>query len=196
MRNTNEYVNKAALRDLLIEYQNNSTNIDDKWIKKYTIKIKDRANKSAEEILKITNNKKDFLKFKQDEIDARIQQLANMSGDEIRDRQVKANKLKEEIATIFVKIVSGIMSTYEFNNVEVDYSMRMDMQSEALWDMNLYIDRFDTRLKNPFSYFTEIAKNACRRMKESNKQWRYKFQTVDFSDNLDDEDGTHSWGEE
>lgn len=193
--NTNIYVKKTYLRDLLLEYQKYSTNTNDAWIKKYTIKIKDRANKTEEDILRIVGIKKDFLAYKQAEIDSRIIEIANLTPEELAARQKKMDELKEEIARVFVKIVNGIMTTYEFNNADVEYGVRMDMLSEALWDMNLYIDRFDTRLKNPFSYFTEIAKNACRRMKESNKQWKIKFPTFDFTDNLDDESGSHNWDE-
>lgn len=76
-------------------------------------------------------------------------------------RELEASHKKghptEELSKMFIKLCEEYSNKYNFRG----YTFREDMVGNALLSMVTYWDRFDsTRSKNPFAYFTQIAKNS------------------------------------
>jgi len=73
-------------------------------------------------------------------------------------RLTKSKKTYEQIGKIFLLIARNLLNKSNFINYTQD--RKDEMVSDAVYYMCRYVDKFDVERKNPFAYFTMIARNA------------------------------------
>lgn len=182
------YLDKPLFRETLIQFQELSPDIDPTWLGKY--KAFPKRKLTEEELLEWENVKSDFIAWKREKYAEKSKRLLSESIEETKARLAKFDVVKERLGEMYLKIIDGVLRMPEFNNKHVDYDTRQDMKCDAAMIMYRYSDKFDTRRLNPFSFFTEMAKNACRKQKNDRTNYELKFHSVDFLENLDrDGDG-------
>tara|TARA_R110001606_G_scaffold14319_2_gene60667 strand:+ start:7776 stop:8378 length:603 start_codon:yes stop_codon:yes gene_type:complete len=179
------YINKKEMAEALMSYQELTDDLNDKWLLKY--KSAPRRKLSDEQRVKFFEERDEFKIFKYAQFKSRKLLLETESEDDKVIRTKALRKVKENIATMFSLIIDGVLTLPEFNNQKLNqYQMlKSDMKSDALWTTYNYIDRYDTRRKNPFSYFTEMAKNACRQKKDEYLTNKQRYPSLDFVENMD-----------
>lgn len=179
------YINKQEMADALVRYQELTDDLNDKWLIKY--KSAPRRKLSEEQRVKFFEERDEFKAFKKEQFKARKKLLENETPEEKKIREKELRKVKESIATMFSLIIDGVLTLPEFNNQKVNQFplLKSDMKSDAMWTTYNYIDRYDTRRKNPFSYFTEMAKNACRQKKEEFFTNQLRYPSLDFIENME-----------
>ena len=107
--------------------------------------------------------------------------------EDTKIRELKVKVLESKLASMFYQIIDGLITTPEFNNSTVPFHIKNDMKSQAMWAMYSYIERYDVRKTNPFSYFTEIAKNEFRKIKDEYNLQQIRCTPTDHIENLDDQ---------
>lgn len=179
------YINKEEMANALIKYQELTDDLNDVWLAKY--KSAPRRKLTEEQRIKFFEERDEFIVFKKKQFAARKNMLDTETPEEKTLRVKALRKVKEEIATMFSLITDGVLTLPEFNNTQLNkfQMLKSDMKSDALWTTYNYIDRFDTRRKNPFSYFTEMAKNACRQKKDEFLTNRQRYPSLDFIENME-----------
>lgn len=75
-----------------------------------------------------------------------------------RYKKSKSRNDYNEIGKIFLLISRNFLNKSYFINYSED--RKQEMISDAVFFMCKYIDRFDVNKDHPFSYFTQVAKNA------------------------------------
>jgi len=108
-------------------------------------------------------------------------------------REEKVKQIEAELAQMFYQIIDGLILVPEFNNSKIPFWLKSDMKSQGIWTMYSYIERYDVRKTNPFSYFTEIAKNGFRKVKDEYNLQQTRCTSSDFSENLDNEFADSNW---
>lgn len=178
------YINKEEMANALIKYQELTDDLNDVWLVKY--KSAPRRKLTKEQRIKFFEERDEFKVFKKKQFVARKKLLETETPEEKVVRVKALRKVKEAIATMFSLITDGVLTLPEFNNAQLNkfQMLKSDMKSDALWTTYNYIDRFDTRRKNPFSYFTEMAKMACRQKKDEFLTNRQRYPSLDFIENM------------
>jgi len=97
-------------------------------------------------------------------------------------KQVRA--LFNEIGKCFLQIAWGFLNRPNVINYSLD--RKNEMVSDAVFYMSKYVDRYDTSRPNPFSYFTQVAKNACLQRITFYKKREKMFQSIEFIDNMEE----------
>jgi len=96
-----------------------------------------------------------------------------------------------EIGKIFLLIARNLLNKAYFINYSED--RKDEMISDAVYFMCKYINSFDVNKKYPFSYFTQVAKNAfLQYINERNKHEKI-FQSIEYIDHIDENE---MWGKE
>jgi hypothetical protein len=182
------YINKQEMADALVKYQELTDDLNDSWLAKY--KSAPRRKLTEEQKVKFYEERDEFKAFKKKQFTARKKLLKTETEEEKAIRTKSLKKVKEEIATMFSLIIDGVLTLPEFNNTQLNKftMLKSDMKSDALWTTYNYIDRYDTRRKNPFSYFTEMAKNACRQKKDEFLTNQQRYPSLDFIENMEGEE--------
>jgi hypothetical protein len=179
------YINKKEMAEALVKYQELTDDLNDKWLVKY--KSSPRRKLSEEQLVKFYEERDEFKEFKRSQFKYRKNLLETETPEEKQSRIKELKKVKESIAKMFSLIIDGVLTLPEFNNTDLNRfpMLKSDMKSDALWTTYNYIDRYDTRRKNPFSYFTEMAKNACRQKKDEFKTNQQRYPSLDFIENME-----------
>jgi len=178
------YLDKKELRDLLIEYQDISEDTDDSWLANY--KKFPRKKLVPEGLVQFEKDRENFKAYRYKQYAEKRKRIAAESKEQTLVRIERADRLKTLIARDFFKIIDGTILLYEFQS-KSDNNMKDDMRSEAIWIMYNYIPKYDVRKPNPFSYFTEMAKNAFRHVCNNSSRMNLKRISSDFIENMDDE---------
>lgn len=95
----------------------------------------------------------------------------------------KTKKISNKIGNIFLAISQNLLNKTNFINYSED--RKDEMVSDAVFYMVKYIDRYDITKKNPFSYFTTIAKNAFLQNINEYSKLDDMFQKIEYIDNID-----------
>ena len=182
------YVNKAEMSELLVEYQSLTDDLNDKWLTKY--KSAPRRKLTPEKLEEFYRVRDEFKAFKTEQFKLRKQMLETETPAEKILREKKLKIVKEKIGTMFSLITDGVLTLPEFNNEKARSFVGLagDMKCDALWTAYNYIDRYDTRRKNPFAYFTEMIKNACRQKKDETYNNQIRYPSLDHIENMEGEE--------
>ena len=180
-----EYVNKAEMHGLLVEYQALTDDLDTTWLIKYKSHPKRKMTKEVKELW--FKERDEFKIFKAQQIKDRATRLEIETPEDFKIREKRLKQVKEEIGTMFCLIVKGALTLSEFNSREINIAplLKSDMYTDATWTMYNYIDRFDCRRENPFAYFTEMAKNAARQRRDKFFSNRMRNPSLEFLENMD-----------
>lgn len=92
-------------------------------------------------------------------------------------------KVNREIGKIFLAISEGMMRRPNFINYPPQ--QKVDMTSDAVYNMLRAADNYDTARTNPFAYFSQITFNAFLQSIQGMKKNISKFVVVEFLDNFD-----------
>lgn len=92
-------------------------------------------------------------------------------------------KIDREIGKIFLSISEGMMRRPNFINYPPQ--QKVDMTSDAVYNMLRAADNYDTARTNPFAYFSQITFNAFLQSIQGMKKNISKFVVVEFLDNFD-----------
>lgn len=92
-------------------------------------------------------------------------------------------KINREIGKIFLAISEGMMRRPNFINYPPQ--QKVDMTSDAVYNMLRAADNYDTARSNPFAYFSQITFNAFLQSIQGMKKNIAKFVVVEFLDNFD-----------
>lgn len=187
------YSNKKELRDWLIEYQEISEDLDDSWLENY--KKFPRRPLTDEELENFKRVRDEFKSYRYKQYNDKRERFKNESTKERDIRLKRARKLQELIAGDFIKIVNGALLLNEFQNNYYYEMLKDDMTSDAIFTMYNYINKYDIRRPNPFSYFTEMAKNAFRQVRDDYNNKSKKIVNSEFLENLDDDNKEDSFYE-
>ncbi len=182
------YINKKEMAEALVRYQELTDDLNDKWLLKY--KSAPRRKLTDEQRVKFFEERDEFKIFKYAQFKSRKELLETETVAEKTVRTKELRKVKESIATMFSLIIDGVLTLPEFNNQNMNQYplLKSDMKSDAMWTTYNYIDRFDTRRKNPFSYFTEMAKNACRQKKDEFFTNQLRYPSLEHIENMEGEE--------
>ena len=90
------------------------------------------------------------------------------------------------IGEIFLLIATNLLNRPNFVGYTDD--RKEDMISDAVYFMCKYIDRFKVQRKYPFSYFTQIAKNAFLQYVNERKRYDATFKSIEYIDNAEEKD--------
>lgn len=182
------YADKKEMHELIIKFQYLNDSIDSEWLVKYKNSPKNKKISGDPELLKqFIKDRESFKKWKYEFYAEKVVRLKNESPDQHTKRQAQLRKTKEKLGAIFLKIIQGVSRMPEFNNKSVSYTLKEDMKSEGIWIMYNYVNRYDSRKTNPFSYFTEMAKNAFRHQRDLDKTYQDRFKGTDHLENMDKE---------
>lgn len=99
-------------------------------------------------------------------------------------QETRSPRAYHEIGKIFLLIAKRFLNKSNLINYSQD--RKDEMVSDAVFYMCKYIDRFNLERKNPFSYFTTTARNACLQYLNSRKKRNDVFSSIEFIDNLGD----------
>jgi DNA-directed RNA polymerase specialized sigma24 family protein len=101
----------------------------------------------------------------------------------IEYRRTGSKKIYEKIGKIILEICRNFMNKPNFRNYSID--RQDEMIGDALFYMIRSVDTFDIELSNPFSYFTQIAKNAFIQNITKYKDLSERFVSLDFNENVE-----------
>ena len=92
-------------------------------------------------------------------------------------------KIHEEIGKCFLLISQNLLNKSNFINYTQD--RKDEMISDAVYYMCRYTDKFDLNRKNPFAYFTMIARNAFLQNINDYGKRDSMFTSIEYIDNAD-----------
>lgn len=92
-------------------------------------------------------------------------------------------KVHEQIGKDFLLISKNLLNKSNFINYTQD--RKNEMISDAVYYMVKYIDRFDLERKNPFAYFTMIARNAFLQNINDFSRRDELFTSIEYIDSAD-----------
>lgn len=175
------YVNNEEFLSAITEYQ--SINDDDGfWLDSYLSKLELKYKRK-----KIDKDKydigKDFHSFKTQQIKEKNERLKLLTPEENISRQKRIAVLKESLGATFLAISKGRISTPQF--LKFTHYDRDEMVSNATFTMLRYVDRFDCRKTNPFSYFTQTAFHAFVAYINELNKYENVHKSIDYLENLD-----------
>jgi hypothetical protein len=179
------YLNKKHFREMIIKHQELSPDVDDTWLEKY--KSYPKRKLTDEERLEWEMVKADFISWKKEQYVLKREKLASETLAQTEARLKEYDQVKETLGAMYMKIIDGVLKMIEFNNVKITYDMKCDMKCDAAYIMYKYTNKFDSRRVNPFSFFTEMAKNACRKQKNDSVTFNLKYQPMDHLENMDND---------
>ena len=87
-------------------------------------------------------------------------------------------RTKNDIGKIFIQIAERFLRKGSF--VEYTEDRKNEMISDSTYYMWRFIDNFDLTQKNPFSFFTTIAKHAIYQYLNERKKYDGMFTCVDY----------------
>lgn len=167
-----KYIDNEHFHYVLTEYQNYSDNVEP-WPYKFKIK-KDKPWHP------------EFVKNKIKQLEERIIMLASETPQQKEIRNNKLIRVKNELGKLYIKITTHVLQQPNYSKYSIE--RKQDMQSEALYRMLIYADRFDLNQKNPFSYFTEFANRAYWSYINNHKINDLKFVSINYIDQIDEQD--------
>jgi len=98
-------------------------------------------------------------------------------------RQEKSKKTFELIGKSFLLIAKNLLNKSNFINYTPD--RKEEMISDAVYYMCRYVDKFDVERKNPFAYFTMIARNAFLQNINDYTKRDVMFTSIEYIDNCE-----------
>ena len=98
-------------------------------------------------------------------------------------RQEKSKKTFELIGKSFLLIAKNLLNKSNFINYTPD--RKEEMISDAVYYMCRYVDKFDVKRKNPFAYFTMIARNAFLQNINDYTKRDVMFTSIEYIDNCE-----------
>jgi|SRR5690606_3824341 DNA-directed RNA polymerase specialized sigma24 family protein len=101
-----------------------------------------------------------------------------------RYKKTKSRNDYNEIGKIFLLISRNFLNKSYFINYSED--RKQEMISDAVFFMCKYIDRFDVNKDHPFSYFTQVAKNAFLQYINERKKQDDMFKNIEYIDHIDE----------
>lgn len=183
------YADKKEMHELIVKFQYLNDCTDSEWLVKYKNSPKNKKISGDTELLKtFIKERESFKEWKREFYAEKVKRLSNESEEDNRKRQMQLKKTKEALGSIFLKIIDGVARMPEFNNKSTDPLLKDDMKSEGLWIMYNYVNRYDSRKTNPFSYFTEMAKNAFRHSRDNYNTYQDRYKATDHLENMDKEE--------
>lgn len=101
-------------------------------------------------------------------------------------KETKSKKVHEKIGKCFLLIARNFLNKSNFINYTPD--RKDEMISDAVYYMCKYVDKFNLERKNPFAYFTMIARNAfLQNINEYGKR-DDMFTSIEYIDNMNRND--------
>lgn len=98
-------------------------------------------------------------------------------------KQSRSKKIYEQIGNSFLLIARNLLNKSNFINYTHD--RKEEMISDAVYYMCRYIDKFDIKRKNPFAYFTMIARNAFLQNINDFSRRDNLFTSIEYIDNCE-----------
>jgi len=98
-------------------------------------------------------------------------------------KETRSRKTFNEIGKAFLLIAENFLNKPSFINYTKD--RKEEMISDATFFMVKYVDKFDTTRKNPFSYFTMVAKHAFLQNINGYTRRDGMFRSIDFIENFE-----------
>jgi len=98
-------------------------------------------------------------------------------------RETGSKKVHEEIGKCFLLISRNLLNRANFSSYTQD--RKDEMVSDAVYYMCRYTDKFDLERKNPFAYFTMIARNAFLQNINDYGKRDLMFTSIEYIDNTD-----------
>jgi len=178
-------ISKEELRELIIQHQSLSDDIDPSWLDCYK-KFPTRKLNEAE-LCQWQIDKQDFIDYKRDWYEKKKYQLENETEEERKTRHIRFERVSERLAGLYYELVDGLLKLPKFNNAGIGEDLKMDMRQSAVSIMYKNTYKFDTRKPNPFSFMTMVAINAMLIEKINTITWRMKHVPIDFIENCDKE---------
>lgn len=96
-------------------------------------------------------------------------------------RETGSKKTYEKIGKSFLLIAKNLLNKSNFINYTPD--RKDEMISDAVYYMCRYIEKFDVSRKNPFAYFTMIARNAFLQNINDYTKRDCLFTSIEYIDN-------------
>lgn len=96
----------------------------------------------------------------------------------------KSRKVYNQIGRIFIEIAQRFSRYPRFINYSSD--LKAEMESSSLYVMCKYMDNYDPKKGDPFSYFTMFCYNCCLQVVYQFYKDRDMFTSYTFLENLDD----------
>lgn len=100
----------------------------------------------------------------------------------IKYEKTKSRKVYNELGKYFLLVARNLLNHPWFIKYSPD--RKEAMVSDSCYFMCKYIDRFDVRKDQPFSYFTQIAWNAFRQYIILNKKIDELIRPIDYIENI------------
>ncbi|MFW6173023.1 MAG: hypothetical protein ACOC5T_04700 [Elusimicrobiota bacterium] len=101
-------------------------------------------------------------------------------------RENKSKRTYEKIGNCFLLIAQNLLNRANFINYTQD--RKDEMVSDAVYYMCRYVDKFNLERKNPFAYFTMIARNAFLQNINDYNRRDDIFTSIEYIDNADTAD--------
>lgn len=98
-------------------------------------------------------------------------------------RESGLKKVYEQIGRDFLLISKNLLNKSNFINYSQD--RKDEMISDATYYMCRYINKFNLNLKNPFAYFTMIARNAFLQSINDYSKRDSLFTSIEYIDSAD-----------
>jgi DNA-directed RNA polymerase specialized sigma24 family protein len=98
-------------------------------------------------------------------------------------RETRSKKAFENIGRSFLLIARNLLNKSNFINYTPD--RKDEMTSDATYYMCRYIDKFDLNRKNPFAYFTTVARNAFLQSINDYTKRDSMFTSIEYIDNCE-----------
>lgn len=184
-RETNEYCDKARLKELIHKYNRMNYNDDGKWLERYTKRMNTKKNNSS-----MSDDdfdcKIEFVERKRQQIQKTREYWANLTSVERSVYNEEFYKISEELTKNFVNIINGRINSYRlWQHPELN-----DIKQEALLALYKYINRYDSDSDtSAFAYTTQIVNNAFNLyLQDYNKHNENEVVVGDWYANMGDKD--------
>ncbi len=118
--------------------------------------------------------------------------LSENSEDRIRN--IRLNRVNDEVGRKLIKIADGMAKRPNFTNYP--YDQMVDMKSDAIFNMAKAVDGYDISRTNPFAYFSQITWNSFIASIQNMKKRVKTTLNVEFVDNFDGMDNDMTGSEE
>lgn len=103
-------------------------------------------------------------------------------------------RIQNKLGRIFLAMSRGILN--QPNLINYTWDRKDDMISEATFHLCRYHLLYDTKMTNPFAYFTTVVNRAFWQSINKNNKHTDKFQPLSYIENMHEEDNKHieDWG--
>ena len=174
-------IDKKRLRDLIERYQELNEDVDDSWLNSKILKFHWMTDEAYE---KRFRHREEFKVKKMKWYEAKRKRLKNETEEERNKRLAEKEVIENELFSTLYDIIDYVTRNFGLQAIRADEYF-FDLKQSIILRLIAVVNRFDTDLPNPLSYFIAVIKNYAYNERADEFKYRCRFLTHTFLETHD-----------